>query len=108
VEGAKAAFAAAGRLSPDYIVAKTGDPADQPLCAGAGRGKWRARLGCESRMCFMPETANLHPLVFMTAPSQARKRSRWISPCASNPLRRPRVRLPESMEWVGRSSRRWV
>jgi len=64
--GGKAAFAAAGRLSPDYIVQDGVIPATKLPMVLERVAEMAAEVGLRVRMCFMPRRQTCIPWCFMT------------------------------------------
>ena len=106
-KGRKAAFAAMGRISPNYIVQDGVIPRTAlPEVLERDRAGWRLRLELRVANVFHAGDGNLHPLVLYDRRFRGRRRLRWTCPtafsiCASTMAARSRA----STAWAKRSSK---
>jgi glycolate oxidase len=108
-KGRKAAFAAMGRISPNYIVQDGVIPRTALPGVLEAIGRMAAEVQLRVANVFHAGDGNLHPLVLYDRAVPARRRSRSISPigyCIS--ALTTAGPSPESMGWAGKSSRRWA
>ena len=108
-KGRKAAFAAAGRLSPDYIVQDGVIPRTKLPMVLEKISEMAAQVGLRVSMSSTPATETSIPWCFLTLPSPARRR--WPSSCPPAYCICASTRAapsPANMEWAGTSSKPWA